>query len=70
MVSVLASSMIDHGFEPRLGQTKDSKIGIVPSPLTRSIKNNEQTGWLRIRIMCQSVATCLSVDCCFSELAL
>jgi hypothetical protein len=28
MVSVLASSAIDRGFEPRLGQTKDYKIGI------------------------------------------
>ena len=23
MISVLASSVVDHGFEPRLGQTKD-----------------------------------------------
>ena len=28
MVSVLASSAIDFGFEPRSGQTKDCKIGI------------------------------------------
>jgi hypothetical protein len=28
MVSVLASSAIDHMFEPRSGQTKDYKIGI------------------------------------------
>ena len=28
MVSVLASSVVDSGFEPRLGQTKDYKIGI------------------------------------------
>ena len=28
MVSVLASSVIDRGFEPRSGQTKDYKIGI------------------------------------------
>jgi hypothetical protein len=28
MVNVLASSAVDHGFEPRLGQTKDYKIGI------------------------------------------
>ena len=27
-VSFLASSAVDRGFEPRLGQTKDSKIGI------------------------------------------
>ena len=28
MISVLASSPLDHGFESRSGQTKDSKIGI------------------------------------------
>ena len=28
MVSVLVSSAVDHGFEPRSGQTKDYKIGI------------------------------------------
>jgi hypothetical protein len=28
MVSVLASSVVDRGFGPRLGQTKDFKIGI------------------------------------------
>jgi hypothetical protein len=28
MVSVLASSVVDRGFRPRLGQTKDFKIGI------------------------------------------
>ena len=27
MVSVLASSVVDHGFEPWSGQTKDNKIG-------------------------------------------
>jgi hypothetical protein len=29
-----------------------------------------KTGWLGIRIMCLSGATCLLADCCFSELAL
>ena len=28
MVSVLVSSVVDRGFEPRSGQTKDYKIGI------------------------------------------
>jgi hypothetical protein len=27
MVSVLSSDALDHGFEPRLGQTKDYQIG-------------------------------------------
>ena len=35
MVGVLASSAVDRGFEPRSGQTKDYKIGIlVASPLS------------------------------------
>ena len=29
-----------------------------------------KTGWLKFRIMCLSRATCLSIDCCFSELTL
>jgi hypothetical protein len=69
MVSLLASSVVDRGFEPRSGQTKDYKIGIC----CFSAKHEgarAKTGWLRIRIMCQSGATCLSVDCCFTELAL
>ena len=28
MDSVLASSVVDRGFEPQLGKTKDNKIGI------------------------------------------
>jgi hypothetical protein len=28
MVSMLASSAVDRGFDPRSGQTKDYKIGI------------------------------------------
>jgi hypothetical protein len=28
MVSLLVSSAVDHGFEPRSGQTKDYQIGI------------------------------------------
>jgi hypothetical protein len=28
MVSALASSAVDRGFEPQVGQTKDCKIGI------------------------------------------
>jgi hypothetical protein len=33
MVSMLASSEVDRGFEPRSGQTKDCKIGIFASAL-------------------------------------
>ena len=34
MDSMLAVSAVDRGFEPRSGQTKDYKIGIVASPLS------------------------------------
>ena len=48
-------------------QVKDYKIGIC----CISAKHVAlRTGGLGIRIMCQSEATCLSTDCCFSELAL
>ena len=44
---------------------------IVASPLsTQHLGEREMTGWLGIRIMCPSGATCLPADCCFSELAL
>ena len=59
MVSVLASSVIDRGFELRSGQTKDYKIGIC----CFSAKHG-------IIIMCPSGVTYLSADCCFSEIAL
>jgi hypothetical protein len=41
MVIVLASSVVDRGFEPRSGQTKDNKIGMCC--LARSIKEKD---WL------------------------
>ena len=71
MGSVLASSAVDRGVEPRSGQTKDYEIGIVASPLsTQHLGVRTKTGWLGIRIMCQSGVICLSPDCYFSELAL
>ena len=42
MVSVFASSARDRGFEPRSGQTKDYKIGIVLLRFAHSIKEKEQ----------------------------
>ena len=44
MVSMLTSSVVDRGFEPQSGQTKMC--------ICCNIKE-EETGWLRIRIMCQ-----------------
>ena len=62
MVSMLASSAVDRGFEPWSGQTKDSKIGICCFSTKHAA--------LRRKSMCLSGTTCLSADCCFSELAL
>ena len=69
MVSMLASSAVDHGFEPGSCQTKDYKIDICCFS-TKHAGKRAKTGWLVIKIMCPSGATCLPVDCCFSELAL
>ena len=71
MVSMLVSSAVDHRFEPQSGQTKDYEIGICCfSAKHAALREREKTEWLGIRIMCQRGATCLSADCCFSELAL
>ena len=71
MVSVLASSAVDRGFEPRLGQAKDCEIGICYFSAKHAALRRKSKDWLaRIRIMCASGATCLSADCCFSELVL
>jgi len=44
MVSVLASTAVDHGFEPGSGQTKDYKNGICCFSVLKacSIKEKEQ----------------------------
>ena len=42
MVSVLAPSTVDRGFEPRSGLTKAKKIVFVASPLTNGIMKKEQ----------------------------
>jgi hypothetical protein len=56
-VRVLASSAVDRGFVPRRVKPKIIKLVFVASPIT---------GWLGIRIMSPSGATCLSADCCFT----
>ena len=66
---MLALSAVDCGFERRSGKTKDYEIGICC--LSAKHKGERaKTDWVEIRIMCLNGATCLSVDCCFSELAL
>jgi hypothetical protein len=51
MVSVLASSVVDLGIEPRLSQTKDYQIGFCCISAKHSIKERAKTGWLGIWIM-------------------
>jgi hypothetical protein len=71
MVSVLASSAVDRGCEPGRVKQKTIKLVFVASPLsTQHEGERAKTDWLGVRIMCPSRATCLPVDCCFSELAL
>jgi hypothetical protein len=71
MISVFASNAVDRGFDPGSGQTKDYTIDMCCfSAKHAALRRKNKTGWLGIRIMCPSGATCLSEDCCFSYLAL
>ena len=46
MVSVLASSAVDRGFEPRSGQTKDYKIGICCFSAKHAALMRKSKDWL------------------------
>ena len=46
MVSVIASSAVDRGFEPRSGQTKDYKIGICCFSAKHAALRRKSTDWL------------------------
>jgi hypothetical protein len=71
IVSVLISSVVDRGLESRSGQTTGYDIDICCfSTKHAALMRNSKDGWLGLRIMCPSGATCLSTDCCISELAL
>jgi hypothetical protein len=48
MVSVLASSAVDHGFEPRSGQTKDYKIGICCFSAKHAALRSKSKDWLAL----------------------
>ena len=57
------------GLSPGWVKPKTIKWVFVAPPLsTQNYGGRAKTGWLGIRIMCPSGATCLSADCCFSEL--
>ena len=58
MLSVLASNVVDSGFETL-------------SPLSKQFSGvRVKTDWLRIRIFFSRGATYLAADCCFSDLVL
>ena len=66
MVSVLAPSVVDRGFEPHSGQPKNYKIGMCCfSAKYVALGSKNKDCWLGIRIMCPSGATCLPADCCY-----
>jgi hypothetical protein len=46
MVSVLASSVVDRGFEPRSGQTKDYEIGILCFSAKQAALRRKSIDWL------------------------
>ncbi len=46
MVSVLASSAVDRGFEPQSGQTKDYKIGICCFSAKHAALRRKSNDWL------------------------
>ena len=46
MVSRFVSSAVDHGFEPRSGQTKDYKIGICCFTANHAALRRKSKDWL------------------------
>jgi hypothetical protein len=46
MISILASSAVDHRFEPRSGQTKDFKIGICCFSAKHAALRRKSKNWL------------------------
>jgi hypothetical protein len=46
MISVLASGVVDRGFEPRSGQTKDCKIGIRCFSANHTALRRRSKDWL------------------------
>ena len=50
MVSLLALSVVDRGFEPRSGQTKDYKIGIFCFSAKHALKINFFSPWYSWKI--------------------
>ena len=62
--------MVDRGFYPRSGQTKDCKIGICCFSANHAALRRKRKDWLaRTQNNVHEGATFLPTDCCFGELA-
>ena len=67
MVGVHVLSVIHLEFEPQSDQTNNYKIVICCfSAKNAALGERTKSGWLGIRIMCPSGATCLPADCSVS----
>ena len=71
MVSVLASSTVDRGFEPRSGQTRDFIVGICCFSAKHTALRRKSKHWLaRNQNNVSELGDMSTMDCCFSELTL
>ena len=71
MVSVLASSAVDHRFEPRSGQTKDYEIGMCCfSAKHAALRRKSKDWWARNQDNVSEWSDMFIHGLCFSELAL
>jgi len=67
----LGGVMVIVGLIPGWVKPKTIKFVFVAPLLSMQHKRvRAKTGWVGIRIMCPSGATCQPTDCCFSEIAL
>jgi hypothetical protein len=70
IISVFASRVVDRGFKPGRVNSRTDKLVFDASLLSKQHQGERgRTGWLGMRKMCPSKATCLPMDCCFSHLA-
>ena len=65
MISVLSTSVVDCGVDPRSGQTKDYKIGIRCFAAKHAALKRNNNDWLA-----RNKDNVSEWDCCISELAL
>jgi hypothetical protein len=65
MVRMLTSSAADRGFLPRSGRPKTIKLVVAAKPT--ALRRKRKDGLAQNQ---ENGATCLSEDCCFSDLVL